>query len=407
VGEWNTLAAKSIFLMPITQTFSRLDSLACSLCNSPYDPHMLQTMASCDACSAQPLLAQYSLPKDSHPSDIVEQHTRSMWRYHALLPVLNPANIVTLGEGWTPLLPLEILGHRLGMDNLFIKDESLNPTGSFKARGLSCAISKAKELGVSHCIIPTAGNAGGAMAAYCARAGMQATVVMPRHTPDAFKQECEWLGAELMLVDGLISDCGARVRELNADGRYFDVSTMREPYRLEGKKTLAYELAEQLGYTLPDVILYPTGGGTGLLGMWKAFHEMHHMGWIPKKFPRMIAVQSENCQPIVQSIVDPAGASSHRGGATLANGLAVPSPFARRMILDVIRESQGTACAVTENALKKGVHAIAALEGLLIAPEGGALVAALQQLLEKEVIQPHEKVVLLNTGSAYKYFSNL
>jgi threonine synthase len=325
-----------------------------------------------------------------------------------MLPVSDVSSIVTLGEGWTPLLKLDRLAHELGVTELLMKDESLNPTGSFKARGLSMAVSKAKELGISRCIIPTAGNAGGAMSAYCAAAGMEATVIMPRHTPKIFKDECEWFGANVLLVDGLISDCAKKVAELNQEGEYFDMSTFKEPYRLEGKKTMGYEIAEQLQWEMPDVILYPTGGGTGLVGMWKAFHEMIALGWIQNKLPRMIAVQSENCQPIMETWVGrQENAKKYIGKPTLANGLAVPNPFGERMILRVLKESNGTVMTVSDAEIIHSAKKIAAVEGLLIAPEGAALLTALKQLLATGNIKRDEKILLLNTGSGYKYLESM
>ncbi len=327
-----------------------------------------------------------------------------MWRYAKLLPVLDKKNIVSLGEGWTPLLKLNNLSDQLGIENLLMKDESQNPTGSFKARGLSAAVSKAKEFGIKDCIIPTAGNAGGALAAYCAHAGMNATVVMPAHTPKAFQMECELFGAELILVEGLISDCAKKVAELNRDGKYFDFSTMKEPYRLEGKKTMGYEIAEQLNWQLPNVILYPTGGGTGLIGMWKAFNEMIEMGWIHDEIPRLIAVQSDQCQPVVETFLHGKISSSLR--QTIANGLAVPTPFAQPLIQKVLRESSGFAISVSEEEIIGAVKEIASSEGMLVAPEGAALLPALKKLLASGGIDREEKILLLNTGSGYKYFEN-
>lgn len=329
---------------------------------------------------------------------------RSMWRYFPWLPVFDRANIVSLGEGFTPVIMMDKLAGSLGLDRLSLKDESLNPTGSFKARGMSMAISKAKELGIHRCIVPTAGNAGGAMSAYCARAGMEAIVVMPRHTPHAFKEECEKFGATLILEDGLISDCARRVAEMNRDGVYFDVSTLKEPYRLEGKKTLGYEIAEQFGWELPDVILYPTGGGTGLIGMWKAFKEMIAMGWIADKLPRMYCVQAENCQPILETWFGRQQNAQHYSGkATIASGLAVPNPMGEALIIRVMRESGGLPVSVSENEILSASNEIARQEGLLIAPEGGALLAALKHLVHNGSVQGSEKILLLNTGSGYKY----
>jgi threonine synthase len=331
-----------------------------------------------------------------------------MWRYKEVLPVLEEENIVSLGEGMTPLLELKRLQAVYELPNLWLKDESMNPTGSFKARGLSAAVSKAKEFGVQTCIIPTAGNAGGALAAYCAKAALKAIVVMPRHTPQVFKDECELYGAELILVDGLISDCAKKVAQLKENITCFDISTMKEPYRLEGKKTMGYEIAEQNNWTLPDVILYPTGGGTGLIGMWKAFKEMQQMGWIGDKLPRLYAIQAENCQPVVQTWKGlQSNAKSYVGKPSLANGLAVPNPFAEDMMLKALRESKGQPLAVSDNAMVAAVKEIALKEGLIIAPEGGALWSALLQLVHEGAIQRAEKILLLNTGSGYKYLENI
>jgi threonine synthase len=389
--------------MPVAiQHTSRILFLHCAGCEQKFTIHEPHTFAACEWCQKNPLISHYDLPVSS-PNEIIDTEERSLWRYRQLLPVLDRKNEVTLGEGWTPLLRLNTLEKQFGLDHLLIKDESQNPTGSFKARGLAMAISKAKELGISECIIPTAGNAGGAMAAYCARAGMKATVVMPKHTPKAFMTECLYFGATLIQVEGLISDCAKKVAALNADGRYYDVSTLKEPYRLEGKKTLGYEIAEQLHWELPDVILYPTGGGTGLIGMWKAFKEMMKMGWIEKRMPRFIAVQSEQCQPVVETFH---GLTPTTGRPTMANGLAVPFPFAARLIQRVLSETSGSAIAVAEEAILPGVKTLAMTEGLLVSPEGGALIAGLKQLLKEEKISNHEKILLLNTGSGYKYIEN-
>jgi threonine synthase len=304
----------------------------------------------------------------------------------------------------TPLLLAENLGSKPGIKNLFIKDESLNPTGSFKARGLGMAVSKAKEYGVRKCAIPTAGNAGGAMAAYCAKAGIEAHVFMPENTPDVFKKECEYFGAHLTLVKGLISDCGKIVEQRKGEEGWFDVSTLREPYRIEGKKTMGYEIAEQMEWTLPDVIIYPTGGGTGLIGMWKAFDEMEQLGWIGSKRPRMIAVQSATCAPVVKAFEEGKKIMEFFSGAhTLASGLCVPKPYGDELILKVICQSNGLAVAVTDEEIIEGVKQLASAEGIFAAPEGGAVVAALYKLLDTKKISPDEKIVLLNTGSGYKY----
>jgi len=331
-----------------------------------------------------------------------------MWRYREMLPVTDDENIVSLGEGMTPLLRLENIGHKYEFQNLLLKDEGQNPTGSFKARGLSAAISKAKEHGVETCIIPTAGNAGGAMAAYCAASGMRAIVVMPSHTPQMFKDECEMFGAELVVVNGLISDCAKKVASLKENINAFDISTLKEPYRIEGKKTMGYEIAEQLNWELPDVILYPTGGGTGLIGMWKAFKEMIHLGWIRNKLPIMVAVQAENCQPIVKSWNgEQPNCKTYIGKPSLANGLAVPNPFGEDLILQVLHESNGLPIAISDDKMISSVHELAKHEGIFVAPEGGALLAALKKLTAENKISRNARILLLNTGSGYKYIENL
>lgn len=333
-----------------------------------------------------------------------------MWRYQEVLPLLDESNKVSLGEGLTPLMELQNLGAAYGFENLILKDEGQNPTGSFKARGLSMAISKALEVGVEGCIIPTAGNAGVAMAAYCAKANLPAVVVMPRHTPKAFKEECYWYGAQVHLLDGLINDCAAEVRRLNQGEALLDVSTLKEPYRLEGKKTMGYEIAEQLEWQLPDVILYPAGGGTGLIGIWKAFQEMTALGWLPKdiKLPRMVAVQAHNCRPVVDTFLGlQKNSQQYNGLPTLANGLAVPRPLGEPLMLEVLEQSGGTAISITEEEMVEGVRELSRKEGLFVAPEGAAVWMAARHLLKKGWLQAHERVLLLNTGSGQKYLDNI
>lgn len=378
--------------------------LKCTSCGVSYQKEELNTF--CKVCQS-PIGVQFELSTLS-PFSIINQNERSMWRYAKVMPLSDEKNKVSLGEGFTPVLRLSALANKLGLENLLLKDESLNPTGSFKARGLSMAVSKAKELGVEGCIIPTAGNAGGALSAYCAKAGLGVIVVMPEHTPLAFKKECIAFGAKLVEVKGLINDCAKKVAEIKQEKNFFDISTMKEPYRLEGKKTLGYEIAEQFNWELPDVILYPTGGGTGLIGIWKAFEEMKAMGWIKNVPTRMIAVQTENCQPLVATFEGiQANSANYNGKATMANGLAVPRPFAEKMMLDVLSESNGYALAVNEASISKSLKEIAVTEGLLVAPEGAALLEALKILIDKKQVLPHEKVLLLNTGSAYKYLDNM
>jgi threonine synthase len=388
-----------------TLQLTHLSHLECFRCLKTYEltdvPHTFAT------CCNQPLLARYGLM--THFSRLeLSKRRNDMWRYFEMLPVIHKKNIVSLGEGMTPMLTVDRLRNKYELPFLYIKDESNNPTGSFKARGLSAAISKAKEYGIENCILSTAGNAGGALAAYCAAAGIRATVVMPKHTPAAFKDECELYNARLVLVDGLISDCGKKVQELKTSETFFDLSTLKEPYRLEGKKTLGYEIAEQMNWQLPDVIIYPTGGGTGLIGMWKAFHEMMELGWIEGALPKMVAVQAFNCQPIVKTWKgEQPNCKEYIGKPSLANGLAVPNPFAEDMIMEVLNHSNGMALAIKEEEMIQGVREIGKEQGLLMAPEGGAIWAAMHRLLKKGFIQRSEKILLLNTGSGYKYLENI
>ena len=386
---------------------SRIHALHCARCGTAYSPFELQSVS---ACCQQPLVADYTLRKPLSRAEGIDLADSSMWRYGALLPLLGEANKVTLGEGLTPMLTLPQLGARYGFNSLILKDEGQNPTGSFKARGLSMAVSKAKELGVTGCIIPTAGNAGVAMAAYCARGGLSATVVMPRHTPEAFKEECYWYGAQVELVDGLINDCAARVRQLNAGGELLDISTLKEPYRLEGKKTMGYEIAEQLQWQLPDVLLYPAGGGTGLIGIWKAFREMKALGWLAPetKLPRMVAVQAENCCPLLETYLGrQANCHKYNGRPTLANGLAVPRPLGEPLMLEVLRESNGTVVAISEEGMLEGMRELGNHEGLFVAPEGAAVWMAARKLLTDGWLRADERILLLNTGSGQKYMSNV
>ncbi len=384
--------------------YSLFQDLQCSKCGKLYNPKKINTFSTC--CN-KPLTANYGLDSGFSKAEL-DYHDNSMWRYHALLPVLNKQNIISLGEGMTPVLPLHNLGKKYDLPQLFLKDESLNPTGSFKSRGLSVAVSKAKELGIRSCIVPTAGNAGGAMSAYCAKAGIEATVIMPKHTPIIFQQECELYDAKVILVEGLISDCGKLAKAMLQEQDIFDMSTLKEPYRLEGKKTLGYEIAEQYNWQLPDVIVYPTGGGTGLIAIWKAFKEMIAMGWIENKLPKMIAVQAENCQPIVYTWKGlHANATQYKGKASLANGLAVPHPFGEDLIMETLAESSGSALTVTEQEMISGVKEIARLEGLLVAPEGAAVWKGLLKLIQDRFIDRDEKILLLNTGSGYKYLENI
>lgn len=399
----STIKAKPI----LTESFSWLTHLRCPECGTLHYPTVINTVCLNDSCNST-LFAMYDLPSGINPVEFLAGRPYNMWRYHEFLPVSAPTNIVSSGEGFTPLLPLAGLQAEAGDHEVFWKDESGNPTGSFKARGISAAVSKAKELGIDHIVTPTAGNAGGALAAYCARAGIKAHVYMPVLTPKVFKDECRLYGATLVEVDGNISDCGKLAHEDAVKNGWFEVSTLKEPYRLEGKKTMGYELAEQLNWVLPDVIFYPTGGGTGLIGLWKAFNELESLGWIGSARPRMVAVQSESCAGIVEAFTANRSRSEFKDlGFTIANGLRVPKPYADKQILDVLRESNGHALTVSDNEMNSAVKQIAAKEGLLIAPKGAALWVAYQQLNKQGWLRRGEKVLLLNTGSGYKYLENI
>ncbi len=328
----------------------------------------------------------------------------TMWRYAEVLPVENEQFQVSLGEGFTPLLQATSLGRKIGMPKLYIKDEGLNPTGSFKARGMSAAISKAAELGAQAIAIPSAGNAGGATAAYAARAGLPAHIFMPKDVPQANYIECKVLGAHVELIDGLISDCGKIVASRKEVEGWFDISTLKEPYRVEGKKTMGYELAEQFDWELPEVVIYPTGGGTGLIGMWKAFDEMEQMGWIGSERPRMISVQAEGCAPIVRAYrAGEEHAEPWTDAETIAAGLRVPAAVGDFLMLKAIRDSGGCALSVTDEELMASASKMAAAVGSFPAPEGAATLAALEKLIAQNLVNERERVVLFNTGTGLKY----
>ncbi len=380
--------------------------LECGLCGLEHEAQRLHNL--CTACG-KPLLVRYDLEraKITLTKDSLAARRPDLWRYREVLPVEKDTNIVSLGEGWTPLLHAARLGKRVGIKELYIKDESQNPTQSFKARGMTAAVSMAKELGASKLAVPSAGNAAGALAAYAARAGLKSFIFMPRDTPRANVVECEQTGANVTLMDGLITDCGAEVGRRKEKEGWFDVSTLKEPYRVEGKKTLGYELAEQLNWELPDVIIYPTGGGTGLIGMWKAFDEMERMGWIGSKRPRMVTVQAAGCAPIVKAFEEGNRfADEFPNAATTASGLRVPKAIGDFLILDALRNSGGTAVSVTDDELIAATSEIGALEGVFCAPEGAACLPALRQLLDTGEVDPGERVILFNTGSGVKYMES-
>ncbi|MEP6847854.1 MAG: threonine synthase [Acidobacteriota bacterium] len=378
--------------------------LECALCGLRHEAGVLQNL--CVECG-KPLLARYDLEKASETltRDSVKERESSLWRYREVLPVENPENVISLGEGWTPLFHVEKLAASLPIKlDLFIKDEGQNPTQSFKARGMAAAISMASELGVKKVAVPSAGNAAGALAAYAAKAGMEAFIFMPSDTPKANIVECQQTGANVTLVDGLITDCGKIVAERKEAEGWFDVSTLKEPYRVEGKKTMGYELAEQFEWQLPDVILYPTGGGTGLIGMWKAFDEMQKMGWIDSKRPRMVSVQSATCSPIVRAFErGERFAEEFENAATVASGLRVPKAIGDFLILDGVRASGGTAIAVTDAELVAAVSEIGAATGIFAAPEGAACLPALRKMIDQDQVKEGESVVIFNTGSGIKY----
>ncbi len=398
--------------------------LECALCGLRHEANTLQNL--CITCG-KPLLVRYDLAKAAATLNRESLKTResNLWRYREVLPVVDEANIVSLGEGWTPLFKTDRLAATLPIKlDLYIKDEGQNPTQSFKARGMTAAISMAKELGVTKLAVPSAGNAAGAMAAYAALAGMEANIFMPADTPRANIVECQQTAANVTLIDGLITDCGKIVAERKDEMGWFDVSTLKEPYRVEGKKTMGYELFEQFsslssppyqggvdaalggrgGSLLPDVIMYPTGGGTGLIGMWKAFDEMEQMGWIGSERPRMVSVQSETCAPIVRAFhAGERFADEFENASTVASGLRVPKCIGDFLILDAIRASNGTAVTVTDAELTAAVTEIGALTGIFSAPEGAACLPALRKLIDQKLVHAHESVVIFNTGSGIKY----
>ncbi|MEV4724567.1 threonine synthase [Micromonospora humida] len=381
-----------------------LTHLECPRCGREHDAHRLTNLCDCGS----PLLARYDLAAVAAAVTPERFGLRpaDLWRYRELLPVADERHVTTLGEGWTPLWRAPAYGHEIGVADLIVKDEGLTPTGSFKARGAAVGVSRARELGVRRFAMPTNGNAGAAWATYAARAGMAATIVMPLDAPTVCRRECVAAGADLLLVDGLISDAGRRVAELvaDADGAVFDAGTLREPYRLEGKKTMGYEIVEQLGWQVPDVIIYPTGGGVGLIGIHKALHELRELGWVSDRLPRLVAVQSTGCAPIVRAFA--AGEERARPWAdahTVAFGITVPAPLGDELILTALRESGGTAVAVDDAEILTDLREFAAREGLLLCPEGAACLTAARHLRAGGWIRPDERVVVLNTGSGLKY----
>lgn len=384
---------------------SALTQLRCSRCPASYradEPHNLCT------CGG-PLLAEYDLARAGRTltRESLSGRRRDLWRYAEVLPG-DASEAVTLGEGGTPLLLLPRLGAELGCPRLYVKDEAFNPTSTFKARGLAVAVTQARALGARKLAIPTAGNAGGALAAYAARAGLEAYVLMPKDAPRANRLECEAHGAHLILVEGLISDCARELDARKDREGWFDVSTLKEPYRVEGKKTLGYELYEQLGGRLPNAILYPTGGGVGLIGMWKAFAEMEKLGWVGRERPQMVAVQASGCAPVVRAFEQGKNESAAwQNAQTIAAGLRVPKPLGDFLILDIIKRSRGAAVAVDDDTILAAVRRLAREEGIFACPEGAATLAALPVLFERGVLRRDDTIVLFNTGSGLKYLDVL
>jgi threonine synthase len=382
------------------KTFAQ--EIVCSRCDNRFSLSQLLNLCSCGS----PLLVRYDLKAASAApaKSALRDRVPTLWRYREFLPLQDDVNRISLGEGFTPLIEAKTLARELGLKRLWIKDEAQNPTGSFKDRGLSVAASRAKELGVKKVAIPSAGNAGGSLAAYAARAGIEAYVFMPRDTPAANQVEARQYGAHVTLVDGLINDCGRLIAERKAVEGWFDVSTLKEPYRVEGKKTMGYEIAEQLNWNLPDVIIYPTGGGTGLIGMWKAFNEMEEMGWIGSKRPRMISVQASGCAPIVKAFTEgKEGADPWTEAVTLAAGLRVPQAVGDFLMLRALRESRGTALSVSDQEMLAEIPHVGRVEGIFFCPEGAACVAALRRLTEQKWIRTTDEVVIFNTASGLKY----
>jgi threonine synthase len=379
-----------------------LTHLECSLCRKRYEAGGVYNLCECGG----PLLVRYDLDaaRQGWSREWLASGPSSMWRYAPVLPVSKPAAMVTLGEGWTPLIRAKNYGDAVGAQDLWVKDEGLNPTGSFKARGLACAISMCKELGVRKVALGSAGNAASATAAYAAAAGIEAHIFMPKDVPQANFIECKSFGAKVTLVDGLISECGRMVAERKAAEGWFEINTLKEPYRIEGKKTMGYEVAEQFRWSLPGAIFYPTGGGVGLIGMWKAFEEMEALGWTAGKRPKMIVVQADGCAPVVKALQEGKDRTEFwHDASTIAAGLRVPKPLGDFLILQAVRESGGTCVAVSDRACLEAGAKLASLEGIFAAPEGAACFAALEKLLAEGFLKPDEKIVIYNTGSGLKY----
>lgn len=384
---------------------STLTGLQCPECGEEFEADVVQTV--CESCDS-PLFARYDLAQTARAlsRERVSARPAGLWRWAELLPVRDPGKRFTLGEGDTPLLPLRRIGERLGLKRLYVKDEGVNPTGTFKARGMAVALSRAIELGTEEAVTPTAGNAGGALANYAARAGIPAHIYMPRDAPASNQAEVLAAGSDLQLVEGTIEDAGREAAAEASSRGWTNFSTFREPYRVEGKKTMGLELADDFGWELPEVVIYPTGGGTGLVGMWKAFEELEELGWVDSRRPRMVSVQSEACAPIVDAMRSGADrVVAAKSDPTRAPGLRVAKPYADRLILRAIRESGGSAVAVSEEQIAASEAELARAEGIFACPEGAATLAGLEKLVQSGEVEPDERVVLFNTGTGLKYLS--
>ena len=384
---------------------STLTGLQCPECGEEFEADVVQTV--CESCDS-PLFARYDLAQTARAlsRERVSARPAGLWRWAELLPVRDPGKRFTLGEGDTPLLPLRRIGERLGLKRLYVKDEGVNPTGTFKARGMAVELSRAIELGTEEAVTPTAGNAGGALANYAARAGIPAHIYMPRDAPASNQAEVLAAGSDLQLVEGTIEDAGREAAAEASSRGWTNFSTFREPYRVEGKKTMGLELADDFGWELPEVVIYPTGGGTGLVGMWKAFEELEELGWVDSRRPRMVSVQSEACAPIVDAMRSGADrVVAAKSNPTRAPGLRVAKPYADRLILRAIRESGGSAVAVSEGQIAASEAELARAEGIFACPEGAATLAGLEKLVQSGEVEPDERVVLFNTGTGLKYLS--
>ena len=393
----------------MNSTGSMFSHIECTSCKKIFSKNKILKLCPEPECG-KVLFPKYDLDqkKSKECIDDLKNRESNMWRYKEFLPVNYEENIVSLGEGFTPILEAKNLKNQLGIKKLLIKDESLNPTASFKARGLSAAVSKAKELGIKKFSIPTAGNAGGALAAYAAKAGLESYVFMPNDAPLANKIEVQYFGAKLELIDGYINDAGKKSIEISSELNLFDVSTLKEPYRVEGKKTMGYEIAEQLNWDLPDNIIYPTGGGTGIIGIWKAFKELSEIGMINSKLPKMICVQADGCSPVVDAYLNgKKNAKLFNNPKTIAAGMRVPIAVGDYLIIDSVLESKGTALKINDKEMISGVNKMSSMEGIFCAPEGGSILSAAIKLIDSNFINPNESVLLLNTGSGYKYLEEL